>query len=147
MPHRKAISITAALALAAGILSVPSTTVARGGGGFGAHGPVFGFHPRFAGHRPFRPAFAHRAARFGWHLRRSNRGQRDGAGTGAGYPAYDAGVSAPYTGDVTGGLPGPGVFVPPVVAPAPPEHIGCLARGYEVPAEVGGVARVTVIRC
>src|SRR5438309_8111559 len=70
MDSRKAISLTAALALAAGILSVPGGTFARGAGGFAAHGPVFGFHPRVGGHRPFRPALVHRVpARFGWQLR------------------------------------------------------------------------------
>ena len=48
--------------------------------------------------------------------------------------------------DVTGTLsPPPAVFGPP--AGPPPERVGCFSRGYEVPGESGGVARVTVTRC
>jgi hypothetical protein len=147
MRSRKALSFTAALALAA-FLFVPDATFARGGGGVAARGPVFGLHGRAAVHRPFRPALAHRAAlRFGWQLRWWNRFGRHRAGTGAFYPAYDAGVTAPYPADVTGTVPGPGVFLPPYVPPAPSERVGCLAHGYDVPAEVGGIAKVVVIRC
>jgi hypothetical protein len=149
MHASKAISTVSALVVAAGILSVPSGTFARGAGfAGGAHGPVFGLHPRIAGHRPFRPAFAHRVpARFGWRLRWWNHRLRNRTDASAVYPAYGAGAS--YPGDVTGTVPetGPGVFVPPVIPPVPAEHIGCLARSYDVPGEGGGVAKVTVTRC
>jgi hypothetical protein len=150
MRTRMAISTTAALALAAGVLSLPSGTLARGGGGFAgaAHGPMFGFHPRIAVRRPFRPAFAHRVpARFGWRLRWWNhRAARNGNDAGAAYPTYG---SSSYPGDVTGTLPlpGPDVYAPPLIQPAPAEHIGCLSRNYDVPGERGGVAKVTVTRC
>ena len=131
----------AVLALAAGILLVPDATLARGAG-FARHGPVFGFHPR-AGH-PFRPAAVGRApVRLGWQLRWWRA--RHGAGAVV-YPAGD-GV-APPDADVTGSVPvpGPAVFLPPLVPPPPAER-GCFARGYEVPGEAGGGAYVTVIRC
>jgi len=152
MHIRKAFFVAAVLAMAAGILSVPNDTFARGGGGFAgaAHGPAFGFHPRIAPHRPFRPAFVHRGpARFGWRLRwwnhRLGRNRND---ANAGYSAY-GGSGASYPGDVTGTVPdtGPGVYMPPVMPAAPVEHIGCLARGYDVPGESGGVVKVTVTRC
>ena len=145
MGNRKAISTAAALALAA-VLFVPGTPAARGARGFAGHGPVFGFHPQAGGHRPFRPALAQRAARFGWQLRWWKQRARDRAGAGAVYPAADGGVPY-YPGDVTGGVPGPAVFVPPVLPSAPPERVGCFARGYDVPGETGGAAHVTVIRC
>jgi hypothetical protein len=145
MPSRKAFSFAAALALAV-ILFVPAGTFARGAGGFAAHGPVFGFHPRVV-HRPFRAAHVNRApARLGWQLRRSERfGGRNRDGVGAFY----GGSAGAYPGDVTGSLSeAPAVYAPPLIPPAPPaEHIGCLARGYDVPAELGGVAKVVVIRC
>jgi hypothetical protein len=153
MRTRKAISTTAALALAAGILSVPGDTFARGGGGFGgARGPVFGFHPRIAGHRPFRPVLVHRGpARLGWQLRWWNHrfAARHRAGKSAIYPALGGGLGAPDPNDVTGtvAVPGPAVFAPPIVAPAPPERVGCFSRGYDVPGESGGVARIVVTRC
>jgi len=146
MRIRKAILTTAALALAAGILSVPGGTFARGAGRVAAHGPVFGFHPRIAVHRPFRAALSHRApARFGLHLRRDHRGGRNGDGTGAVY----GGSAAPYySGDVTGSVPeGPAVYPPPLIPSPPAEHIGCLSRGYDVLSESGGVAKVMVTRC
>jgi hypothetical protein len=149
MPGRKAFSIVAALACAA-VLFVPVGSFARGGGGFAARGPVFGFHPRVAAHRAFRHAHVHRVpARFGWQLRWWNARHRDGAGAGAIYPGYGRGTGLSDPGDVTGGIgPGPAVFVPPPVPPAPSERIGCFSRGYDVPAESrGGVAHVVVIRC
>jgi hypothetical protein len=148
MRNRMAISTTAALMLAAGILSVPSGTFARGAGA--SHGPMFGFHPRIAVHRPFRPAFAHRVpARFGWRLRWWNhRFARNRNDTNAGYAGY-GGSGASYPGDVTGTVPetGPGGYWPPVIPPAPAEHVGCLSHNYDVPGEGGGVAKVTVTRC
>ena len=143
MHTSKAISTASALLLAAGILSVPSGTFARGGGA--AHGPAFGFHPRIVIHRPLRPAFVHHApARLGFRLRWFNHRNRTDAS--AAYPAYGSSGAA-YPSDVTGTVPGPGVFVPPVIPPAPAEHIGCLSRGYDVPGENGGVAKVVVTRC
>jgi hypothetical protein len=140
MPRRKALSLTAALALAA-ILFVPAGTSARGAGGLAARGPVFGFHPRVV-HRPFRPAHVNRAfARFGWQLRRNQR-NRDGVG------AVYGGSAGSYPSDVTGTVPeAPAVYAPPLIPPAPAEHVGCFSRGYDVPAELGGTAHVTVIRC
>jgi hypothetical protein len=145
MHSSKALSLTAALALAA-ILFVPAGTFARGAGGFAARGPVFDFHPRVV-HRPFRPAHINRAfARLGWQLRRNrNIGgrNRDGAGT-----AYGGGWGGSYPSDVTGTVPeAPAVYPPPLIPPAPAERTGCLSHGYDVPAEAGGVTRVTVIRC
>ena len=152
MDSRKAISLTAALALAAGILSVPGGTFARGAGGFAAHGPVFGFHPRVGGHRPFRPALVHRVpARFGWQLRWWNHrvGGRNRDGANVTYPLYGGSTAPYYPSDVTGSLreTGPAVYAPPVIPPAPAEHIGCLSRGYDVPSEGGGVAHLVVTRC
>jgi hypothetical protein len=150
MHPKKTISITAALALATGVLFVPGGTFARGAGGT-ARGPVFGFQARIAAHRPFQPARVHRVpARLGWQLHWWNHRHRDRAGAGAGaiYPALDGGTTAPDS-DVTGSLPvpGPSVFVPRVAPSEPPERVGCFARGYDVPRERGGVAHVTVIRC
>jgi len=136
----------AAVAMLAAAVLVPPTALARGAGGAAAHGPVFGFHPRIAVHRPFQPALSHRApARFGLHLRRDHRGGRNGDGTGAIY----GGSAAPYyPGDVTGSVPeGPAVYPPPLIPSPPAEHVGCLSRGYDVPSESGGVAKVMVTRC
>jgi len=147
MHTRKALSLTAALALAA-ILFVPAGTFARGTGGLAARGPVFGFHPRVV-HRPFRPAHVNRAfARLGWQLRRNQRiGGRNRDGVGAAYGGW--GTSYPsYPSDVTGTVPdAPAVYAPPLIPPAPSERTGCFSRGYDVPAERGGGAHVVVIRC
>jgi hypothetical protein len=147
MHSRKAISITAALALAAGILSVPGGTFARGAGGFAAHGPVFGFHPRVGGHRPFRPALHHAPARFGWQLRRWHQHRFGGRNRGDASAIY-GGSAGSYPSDVTGTVPeGPAVYAPPLVPLPPAERIGCVSRGYDVPGESGGVAHIVVIRC
>ena len=148
MHIRKAILTAAALALAAGVLCLPGGTSARAAGRVAAHGPVFGFHPRVVPPRPFRAAFSHRApARFGWHLRRNHHvGGRNRDGTGA---IYGGSVTPYYSGDITGTVPetGPAVYPPPLIPSPPAERIGCLSRGYEVPAELGGVTKVTVTRC
>jgi hypothetical protein len=138
MANRKAFFIAALAA----ILFVPDGTFARGGG-FAARGPVFGFHPRIVGQRPFRPIVHPVPSRFGWQLRWRKERARHRAGAGA---ILDGGLPA-SNGDVTGTATVPTVFVPPAVPPAPPERIGCYARGYEVPGESGGVVRVTVTRC
>jgi hypothetical protein len=146
MANRKALFIAAALALAAGILLLPAGTFARGARGFAAaaHGPVFGWH----GPRLFRPALSHRApARLGWHLRRNQRvGGRNRDGTGA---IYGGSATPYYSGDLTGSVPesGPALYPPPLIPPAPAEHAGCFARGYDVPSESGGIAKVMVTRC
>ena len=152
MGHRTTFSRVAVAAMLAGAVLVPAAALARGGGfGGHGHGPVFGLHRApFAAHRPFRPAGVARSpARFAaaWrlhrfaHRRANNANGIAAAGYGGGY--YPGGSYAP--GDVTGTLaPPPAVFAPP--APAS-EHTGCLARAYDVPAESGGVAHVTVTRC
>jgi len=152
MYDRKALFVAGALALAAGIVFVPAGTFARGGGFAGAaHGPMFGF----PGHRAFRPAFVRRApARLGWHLRwwnlhRLAARNRAGANAGASavYPGVDGGY-APAANDLTGSVAVPEpALLPAPSAPYPPEHVGCLSRGYDVASESGGVARVTVTRC
>jgi hypothetical protein len=144
----------AALALAAGIALVPGGTFARGAGGAagGARGPVFGLHSaRIAVHRPIAPGLVRRQrARLGfrlnwWRLHRLSRHQ-DGAN--ASYPlGGDGGYGAPADpNDVTGAVGAPG-FMPLPPAAYPAEHVGCLSRGYDVPGESGGVAKVTVTRC
>ena len=153
MHDRKALAITAALAFAAGLLLAPSGAFARGGGFAGVRGPVFGFRHGPIVHRPIGPAFGHRfPGRFGfklnaWRLHRFARQRNDASAI---YPYGGDGGYGPYydpnavTGSV--GLPGPvPALLPP--APYPPEHIGCLSRGYDVPGESGGVVRVTVTRC
>jgi hypothetical protein len=147
MHSRKAISITAALALAAGILSVPGGAFARGAGGLAAHGPVFGFHPRVAGHRPFRPFLRRVPARFGWQLHRWHQHRFGGRNRGDASAAY-GGSAGNYPSDVTGSVPeAPGFYGPPLVPPAPTERVGCFAKGYDVPGESGGIVRVVVTRC
>jgi len=148
MHSRKAIPITAALALAAGILFVPGGTLARPAGGSAVRGPVFGLHPSIAAHRPFRPAHIHRGpARFGWQLHRWHQHRFGGHNRGDVSAVYGGSV-APYPSDVTGTLPeGPAVYAPPIIPPPPSERIGCFSRGYEVPGELGGVAHVVVTRC
>ena len=148
MRNSKAYSRAAAVVLAGAVL-VPAAPLARGGGfAHGGHGPVFGFHhPPVVAHRPFRPPGMHHfPGRFAgwWRLHRFTRHRGDiwnGIAAGDGY--YPASTYAP--GDVTGTLaPPPAVFAPPG---APPQRVGCFSRGYEVPGESGGVARVTVTRC
>jgi hypothetical protein len=147
MSHTKAFTTGAAIAVVAGMLLLPGGTLARGGGGFaaGGHGPVFGFHPR-VGHRPFRIVRRHHPL-FAWHPWNRHRfAARYGLGASAIYPAADADYGA--TGnDLTGTVvvPGPGAFGPPGAPPS--ERAGCFSRGYEVPGESGGIARVTVTRC
>lgn len=154
MYHGKAFS-TAALALAAGVLLMPAGTFARGGGGFhgGGRGPIFGFpHARIGVHRPLGPGFVRRVpGRFGFGLNafRLHRGnQRNDAS--AIYPYYgDGSYGGGYgSNDATGSIaaPGPG-FLPLPPASSPPEHVGCLARSYDVPAEAGGMTKVKVTRC
>lgn len=143
MSHTKAFTTGAAIAVLAGMLLLPGGTFARGAGGFAAgHGPVFGVHPH-GGHPPFRLARRHPSP-FGLHLWNRHLGHR---GIGAIYPGADSGTVAADPNDVTGTLPppGPGFFAPPAAPPA--EHIGCLSRGYDVPGESGGAARVVVTRC
>jgi hypothetical protein len=153
MRTRKAF-LTAALALAAGIVLVPAGTLARGGGGFhgAGHGPVFGF-PRVhvAPHGPIAPRLVRRApARFGFRLGWWNRhGARNGADASAIYPSAGGGYGAPYyPNDVTGTVAAP---PPDMLLPRPasyaPDHVGCVARGYDVPSESGGLAKVRVTRC
>ncbi len=156
MHKRKTLSTAAALGFAAGILLMPAGTFARGAGGFagGAHGPVFGFpHARGGVHRPLAPALAHRVpARLGFRLNwwRLHRFARHRSDAGALYYPLgsDGGYAAPGDpNDVTGAFaPGPALLPLPPAA-YPPEHVGCLSRGYDVPGESGGVARVTVTRC
>jgi hypothetical protein len=163
MNRIRTLSKRAAIAAAAGLLLVPAAALARGGGfgggGFrgAVHGPVFGF-PRA---RVAQPTLAHGFARrwpariaFGFHQWNFHRfAFRHGNGTGNAWSAVapfagDAGAYA-VPGDVTGTLggPAPAVFAPAGPSPYPPEHIGCQARGYDVPAESGGVAKVVVTRC
>ena len=148
MRNSKRFSHTAAIVILAGAVLVPAATFARGGGAHFGHGPAFGFHHApIVAHRPFRPVGMHRfPGRFAgwWRLQRftRNRGNNWNGAAGDGY--YPAGAYAP--GDVTGTLaPLPGVYAPPG-GPAP-EHVGCVARGYEVASESGVIARVTVTRC
>jgi hypothetical protein len=137
--------------LLAGALLVPAAALARGGGfaHFG-HGPVFGFHraPDVA-HRPFRPpGVQHFPGRFAgwWRLHRFGRNRGDNgngtadAGYGGSYWPGSGYGSADTTGTVTPGA----VWTPPS---APPSERGCVARGYDVPGESGGVVKVTVTRC
>ena len=150
MRNSRRFSHTILVVMLAGATLVPAAALARGGG-HGGHGPVFGFHHApVVAHRPFRPAGIHRfPGHFAgwWRLHRFARQRANNAngiadaGYGAGY--YPTGSYAP--GDVTGTLaPPPAVFAPPGSAT---EHVGCVARGYEVPGENGGIARVTVTRC
>jgi len=139
----------------AGAMLIPAAALARGGFAHGGHGPVFGLHrPPIVAHRPFGPAgVQHLHGRFAgwWRLHRFARHRGDngnGNTSGIADTGYAGGSypgSAYYPGDVTGTLPPPAVFAPPGAPPS--EHIGCLSRGYEVPGESGGVARVTVTRC
>jgi hypothetical protein len=141
---------TAAVVMLAGAALVPAAALARGGG-HGGHGPMFGFHrPPVVAHHPFRPAGLHRfPGRFvGWwrlhrfaHRRGANWNGIADAGYAAGY--YPSSTYDP--GDTTGTLAPPAVYAPPA-APAA-DRPGCFSRGYEVPAEGGGAARVTVTRC
>jgi len=156
MRNRKASSLAAALALTAGILLAPAGTFARGGGHAApARGPVFGF-PRvhIAPHRRIAPEHVqHAPARLGWKLGWLNRHRfagRNGTDVSAAYPyAAGSGYGASYDPNVTGTIaaPPPDMLLPPRPALEAPEHIGCISRGYEVPSEYGGVARVTVTRC
>jgi hypothetical protein len=154
----KTLSKAAAVAAMAVTMLAPAGVLARGGGGGGGGfarggfhvGPVFGFPHAVAAHRAFGHGFARRwPARFAWRFHRWNLhrfASRHGAGSGAVYPF--GGDAAPYVpGDVTGalGAPGPTVFAPPAAAPS--DHIGCQARGYDVPGESGGVVKVMVTRC
>lgn len=137
----------AAVAMLAAAVLVPPTAFARGAGGTAAHGPVFGFHPRVGGHRPFRPALRHVPARFGWQLRRWHQHRFGGRNRGDASAIY-GGSAGSYPSDVTGTVPeGPAFYPPPLIPPPPAERVGCLSRGYDVPGESGGVARVVVIRC
>jgi hypothetical protein len=149
MLDRKTLAAAGALALAAGTLFVPQDTSARGAGFAAARGPMFGFHA----HRALRPAVVHRSsARFLWHLHWWNLHRfaaRNRAGASATYPLGDAGY-APGAGDETGTLAVPApepALLPAPAAPYPPEHVGCLSRGYDVSSESGGVAHVVVTRC
>jgi hypothetical protein len=148
MINRKAFATAAALAVLGGAVFIPADALARRGGGVGAaHGPVFGLpHAHIGAHRPFRPAFARGAHPLrGWSLHRfgaRNRGA-DGvwsAGSTGYAPLYDP-------NDVTASVPMPGPFLAPRPLPYPPDHVGCLSRGYDVPAESGGVAKIVVTRC
>lgn len=148
----------ATAAMLAGAMLVPAAALARGGGfAHGGHGPMFGFHrPPMVAHRPFRPpGVQHFHGRFAgwWRLHRfaRHRGNNGNNGNNNGNGVGDAGYGAGYypgssygSGDVTGTLAPPVVFAPPV---APSERTGCSARGYDVPAESGGVVKVTVTRC
>ena len=141
-------SLAAALALAAGLLFVPAGTFARPAGGLAARGPVFGLHPGPAAHRALRPAHLNRApARLGWQLHRWHRHHMGGRNRGEVSSIY-GGSAASYPSDVTGTIPeGPAVYPPPLIPSPPPERIGCYSRGYDVPGELGGVAKVVVTRC
>ena len=155
----RTLSKAAAVAAMAVMMLGPAGVLARGGGGGGGGGfarggfhvgPVFGFPRAVAPHRAFGHGFARRwPARFAWRFHRWNFhrfASRHGAGSAAVYPFEgDAGAYVPS--DVTGALGalGPVVFGPPT--PASSDHIGCQARGYDVPGESGGVVKVTVTRC
>jgi len=138
-----------ALALAAGILFAADGTSARPAGAMAARGPVFGLHAGIAAHRPFRAAQLNRGpARLGWQLHRWHRHRLGGRNRGDASAIYGGSAASYYPSDVTGTLPeGPAVYAPPVIPPPPSERIGCFAKGYDVPAEFGGVARVVVTRC
>jgi hypothetical protein len=150
MGNKRTLSRGALVAMLAAAVLAPPAALARGGFAHAGHGPVFGLHHApIVAHRPFRPVFAHRfPARFahGWRLHRFARHRADWGATGA--YAGDAGYPVTYPSDVTGtvAVPDAAGFAPPAAAPAP-ERVGCLARGYEVPSESGGSARVTVTRC
>jgi hypothetical protein len=141
-----------AVLLAAAVV-VPAAALARGGGfAHGGHGPVFGLHHPIVAHRPFRPGVQHFRAHFAawWRLHRFARhrgGNRNGIADAGYYSGGSYGPGGSYDpGDLTGTLaPPPAVFAPPAAPPS--ERIGCFARGYDVPAESGGVTRVTVTRC
>ena len=145
------ITSRAAMVILAGAVLVPAAALARGGGfAHGGHGPVFGFrHAPVIAHRPLRPAgVRHFSGRFAgwWRLHRfaHQRGNNANGIADAGYGGSYYPNSSYGSGDVTGTLaPPPAVFAPP----APSERIGCFSRGYEVPGEGGGVAKVTVTRC
>jgi hypothetical protein len=144
MRNRRTLAIVALLAAA---VLAPAAALARGGFAHGGHGPVFGLHHApIVAHRPFRPVFAHRfPARFahGWRLHRFAR-RHDADGGAFGPYAGDVGYPVTDPTDVTGtiAVPAPTQFAPPA-----PERVGCFARGYDVPGESGGIARVTVTRC
>jgi hypothetical protein len=150
MSNTKAFAAAAAVAVLAGVLFLPAGSFARGAGGFGAaHGPVFGLrNAGIAAHRAFRPALArHAAPQRWWRLHRfAARNRR----TGALWPLAADAAYAPYdANDLTAAIPVPGpagVLAPPP-APYPPEHVGCFARGYDVPGESGGLVKVVVTRC
>ena len=151
MRNRKAYLCATAVVLAGAVL-VPAAALARGGGfAHGGHGPAFGFHHApVVAHRQFRPVFAPRfPGRFAqvWRLHRfGHRGNGNGNGIAdAGYAGGYYPGSAYAPGDYTGTIaPPPAVFAPP--APSA-DHVGCVARAYEVVSESGGIARVTVTRC
>jgi hypothetical protein len=161
----RTLSKRAAVAAMAGLLLVPAVALARGGGGFGGggfrgavHGPVFGFPRARIAHPALAHGFARRwpariAAGFHqWNFHRFALRHGNGGGNAWGAAAPFAGDAGAYAvpADVTGTLGGPGptaVFAPPAPASYPPEHVGCQARGYDVPAESGGVAKVVVTRC
>jgi hypothetical protein len=162
MNRMRTVSQRAAIAALAGLLLVPAAALARGGGfgggGFrgAVHGPVFGFPRARIAHPILAHGFARRwpariAAGFhqwNFHAFRHANGAANGWGAAAPF-AGDAGAYA-VPADVTGTLGGPGpaaVFAPPGPSPYPPEHLGCQARGYDVPAESGGVVKVVVTRC
>jgi len=146
----RTLSKAALAAAAAAMLVVPPAALARGGGlhgGFRA-GPVFGF-PRPMVHHGFGHGFARRwPARFAWRWQRWSFHRGNTWGTGYALGGDATGYAAPYyPGDVTGTIPGPGAtgFAPP--APPASEHAGCQSRAYDVPAESGGVVKVSVTRC
>jgi hypothetical protein len=155
----KTLSKAAAVAAMAGLMLAPAGVLARGGGGGGGGfarggfhvGPVFGFPHAVAPRRALGHGFARRwPARFAWRFHRWNFHRfagRNNAGSGAVYPyGGDAGAYGP--GDVTGAIAAPEpatVFAP--AATASSDHIGCQARGYDVPGESGGVVKVMVTRC
>ena len=153
MRNSRRFSHTILLVMLAGAALVPAAALARGGG-HGGHGPVFGFHHApIVAHRPFRPAGVHRfPGHFAewWRLHRfgRNRGDNGNGIADAGYAGgyYPASSYGGYgSGDTTGTIAPGAVWAPPSAPPA--EHVGCFSRGYEVPAEHGGVAQVRVTRC
>jgi hypothetical protein len=145
----------AAAAILAGAMLIPAAALARGGFAYGGHGAVFGLHrPPVVAHRPFGPAgVQHLPGRFAgwWRLHRfahrhGNNGNDGNNGNGVADAGYGTGYypGAYNSGDVTGTLAPPAVFAPPA---APSSERGCFSRGYDVPAEGGGGAHVTVTRC
>jgi hypothetical protein len=152
MRNSRRFSHTAVVVMLAGAVLVPAAALARGGGfAHGGHGPVFGLHRApVVTHRPFRPVFAPRfPGRFAhaWRLHRFGH-RRDGNGNGIADAGYAGGYypgSAYAPGDVTGTIAPDTAWRLPAAPSA--DHVGCSSRGYEVPGESGGVARVTVTRC